>query len=101
MDVIEAIKTRRTIGRTKPGQEPERELIEKLLQSAIEAPNHYLTEPWRFFVLTGKAREAFGEAHAEGLRRRSADMESARLETLMNAERNKFLRAPALIVVGA
>ena len=33
-----------------------------LLEAAVRAPNHHLTEPWRFIVLTGQALEDLGEA---------------------------------------
>jgi nitroreductase len=53
--VIHAIRTRRSVGRVS--QEPiPREAIEELLRAAGSAPNHRLTAPWRFIVLTGAAR---------------------------------------------
>lgn len=98
MDVLEAVRTRRSIG--KVTQEPvARELIEALLAAAVEAPNHHETEPWRFFVLAGKAREEFGDVLAEALRRRMAAEDPAKIEGLVLAERAKPLRAPVLIVV--
>jgi hypothetical protein len=33
-----------------------------LRDAAILAPNHRLTEPWRFYVLGPEAREAYGLA---------------------------------------
>src|SRR5205823_3197532 len=52
MDVIEAIRTRRTVKDFRP--EPvARELIEQVLDAAVWAPNHRLTEPWEFLVLQG------------------------------------------------
>ena len=38
--------------------------IERLLDCAVRAPNHKLTEPWRFAVLTGAARGAYAEVRA-------------------------------------
>jgi nitroreductase len=98
VDVLEAIKRRRSIG--KVTQEPvPRELIEQMLAAAVEAPNHHETEPWRFFVLTGTAREDFGDVLAEALRRRLAGEGEKKVEGLALAERAKPLRAPVLIVV--
>jgi nitroreductase len=65
MDVFEAIRTRRSIGAVSQDVPP-REVIEEILEAATWAPNHRLTEPWRFIVLAGSAREAFGEAMARG-----------------------------------
>src|SRR3954447_9816699 len=63
MDVLEAIRTRRTAGKIRPDLPP-REVIEELLESATWAPNHRLNEPWRFFVLAGDERKRFGELMA-------------------------------------
>ena len=50
MDVLDAIRTRRT--HKAYGAEPvDRALLEELLELARWAPNHHLTEPWRFRVL--------------------------------------------------
>ncbi len=99
MEVIEAIHSRRSIGRMGPA-EPPREIIETLLDAAVQAPNHRETLPWRFFVLTGAARVKFGEVVAEAVRPSLSDLDEARREGVLAAERAKPLRAPALIVVG-
>jgi len=99
MDVFEAIRSRRSIGKHLPDVPP-RGLIEEMLAAAVEAPNHYETEPWRFFVLTGNAREEFGSVLEAALRRRMAGEDKAKVEGLALAERAKPLRSPVLIVVG-
>jgi nitroreductase len=43
----------------------EPELVQRLCQLAVWAPNHHRTEPWRFAVLTGRGRERFGNAIAD------------------------------------
>ena len=54
MDVEDAIRTRRT--HKAYGSEPvDRETLERLFDLARWAPNHHLTNPWRFRVL-GAAR---------------------------------------------
>jgi len=55
--VLEAIATRRSVGRLAPDPLP-RETVARLLEAALRAPNHGLTAPWRFIVLTGDARGA-------------------------------------------
>lgn len=56
MDVEEAIRTRRTLKAF--GQDPvPRETVEDLLELARWAPNHHVTEPWRFRVLGPEALE--------------------------------------------
>ena len=84
MDAIEAIKTRRT--HKSFGQEPvPREELEELFDLARFAPNHHLTQPWRFRVLgaraLGRLQEAAGPADAPKLERApTLVVASARLE---------------------
>jgi nitroreductase len=49
---------------------PPREVIERVLEAGVHAPNHHDTQPWRFFVLTHEARSDFGEVLAQALKRR-------------------------------
>jgi nitroreductase len=95
MDALRAIHTRQSIGKVKPDPVP-RELIEPMLAAAVQAPNHYKVRPWRFFVLTGAARERLGDAMAEAARARKPDIPAEGLQ----AERAKPLRAPVVIAVG-
>ena len=94
MDVIEAIHSRSSIGKVL--QDPvDRALIEELIEAAIQAPNHRVTEPWRFFVVSGEARQDLGELMERVLlqsKPNASDEERAR-------ERAKPLRAPVLIIV--
>ncbi len=92
---------------------PPRELIERVLEAGVHAPNHHDTQPWRFFVLTREARSDFGEVLAQALKRRlgegplPVDGEGSPrvtnedvLEAQMRGERAKPMRSPVLIVVG-
>ncbi len=96
MEALQAIFSRQSVGKLKPDPVPQT-LIEKVLAAAAQAPNHYRVRPWRFIVLTGAAREQLGEVFAEGLRQRQPNLPPAAYEK----ERNKPLRAPALIAVAA
>jgi nitroreductase len=61
MDVSQAIRSRRTIKAYDP--EPvDRALLDELFELARWAPNHHLTEPWRFRVLGPQAVERLKEA---------------------------------------
>jgi len=95
MDVLEAIHTRHSIGKVKPDPIP-RDLIEKLLAAAVQAPNHYNVRPWRFVVLTGKGREKLGDVMAESFHKKFPDVP----DEALNKERAKPLRSPLLIAVG-
>ena len=67
METYEAIMTRRSVPKTAEARPPLDE-ISRLLDAAVMAPNHHLTEPWRFIVLVDDALKDLGEvlaAHAE------------------------------------
>ena len=95
MDAMDAILTRHSVAKVKPDPLP-RELIEKLLQAAVQAPNHYRVRPWRFVVLTGKSRETLGDVMAQSLKKLNPNLPDSGLDI----ERAKPLRAPVLIAVG-
>ncbi len=96
MDVFEAIFTRQSIAKLRLDPVP-RELIEQLLAAAVQAPNHYLVRPWRFFVLSGEARVRLGEVLAQSLLERIPEAPPAALEK----ESQRLLRAPVVIVVAS
>jgi nitroreductase len=81
MDIDQAIRTRRT--HKVFGPEPVgRELLEELFELARWAPNHNLTNPWRFRVL--------GPSAFARLKQAAGPEQAAKLD-----------RAPTLIVVSA
>jgi nitroreductase len=98
MDVLEAIRTRRTAGAIRP-DEPPREVIEELLEAATWAPNHHLNEPWRFFVLAGEARERFGQVMAEDACRSLPDPNGEQAHALADSQMKKAVRSPVIIAV--
>lgn len=59
MDLSDAIRSRRSV-RQFTGRPVRREDIERLLEAAVLAPNHRMTQPWRFYVLGPEARRAYG-----------------------------------------
>jgi nitroreductase len=61
MDVATAIRTRRTHKAYAPEPVP-REVVDELLDLARWAPNHNLTNPWRFRVVGPRALERLKEA---------------------------------------
>jgi nitroreductase len=72
MDAITAINKRTSVRRFRPDPVP-REMIERLLDCAVRAPNHKLTEPWRFAVLTGRAKDRLAEIRAKHRLKRYSD----------------------------
>ncbi len=64
MDVEKAIRTRRTHKAFGPREVDRSELLE-LFELASWAPNHHLTNPWRFRVLGPRTRERLMELAEE------------------------------------
>lgn len=77
METLKAIATRRSIARTV-GPSPSRRQIQSLLDAAVLAPTHHLTQPWRFVVLTGDALAEIGEVLADSARDSGRNVEAAR-----------------------
>lgn len=98
MHVEEAIRTRRSIGKVKPDPVP-KELVERLIDAAVWAPNHYLTEPWKFVVLTGEGRRRLGKAYAEIAAETLGDLAAEEKQERLQKEEAKAFRAPVVIAV--
>lgn len=77
MDVTQAIQQRRSIKRFTD-RPVTREQIEALIAAATLAPNHHLTQPWRFYVLGPEARHAYGLALGARKAKKIEDPEAAR-----------------------
>ena len=94
MSVYHAIYGRRSAWKFSDAP-VDRMAIERMLDAAVWAPNHRLTEPWRFFVLEQGSRaraEAAELAHAFQLER-TGDAKRA------EAAREKVLGPPVVIYV--
>ncbi len=95
MDVFEAIHNRHSVKKVKEDAVP-RELIEKLLDAAVQAPNHYRVRPWRFVVLTDHARHRLGDVMFDSLQQRHPELSQ---EAFHKAHATPF-QAPVVIAVG-
>ena len=98
MEVENAIRTRRTI-KAFEAEPVDRAVLEELLELARWAPNHHLTNPWRFRVLGPRALAALKAAAAD-LARATAPG-GADVEELGRVAAAKLDRAPTLVVVSA
>ena len=98
MQTLEAIRTRRSLGK-QTDQIPSRQDIETIIEAGLWAPNHHLTCPWRFVVISGSAREELGRIGAQSkLRRMQA--EGRDIEGEEEKLVAKALRSPVIISVG-
>lgn len=96
MDTLKAIAARRSVRRFTE-RTPTREEVELLLGAAVLAPNHRMTEPWRFIVLGPETRRVYGEIRGR-LRSQKADDEAA-AEAIREKVRRDVADVPLMIVV--
>jgi nitroreductase len=96
MQASDAIRERRSIKRFTE-RAVTRDEIETLLAAAALAPNHRLTQPWRFYVLGPEARYAYGLALGDRKARKLPDPEAARAMRETVAAEHRAL--PCMIAV--
>lgn len=67
--IAELIRSRRTIHDFQPGLPP-REIVLKGIELARWAPNHFLTEPWHFYLLGAETADAIAQLNADMIARK-------------------------------
>lgn len=77
-------------------QELPADLVERLCGLVFCAPNHKRTVPWQLAVFVGPARERLGDVLCADLVTAVPDVPAAKVDKT----RSKYLRAPAIVVVG-
>lgn len=96
METIDTISSRRSIREFTDRPVGRRE-IEKLLEAAVQAPNHRMTQPWRFYVLGSEARRAYGAALGARKAKRVEDPDAAR--AVVEKVESRLAGLPAMIAV--
>ncbi len=96
--VIRVIKGRRTV-RNFINRDVPTSILSNIIDAAVWAPNHRMTEPWRFYVLdkNGDARKRIAELAFEWTLHNIPNRSQAR--TSAEAVRSELLDAPAIIYV--
>ena len=92
VSVYEALYRRRMAWEFQDRSVP-RDVLSRMLETAVWAPNHRLTEPWRFFILergTAMHDQVAGMAHDFALQR-SGNAQRA------EATRDSLLKTPVII----
>ncbi|MBS0612067.1 MAG: nitroreductase [Proteobacteria bacterium] len=95
MELFEAIDTRSSAARLV-APVPDAAQLDRILRAAGHAPDHGHMAPWRFIILDGPSRDRFADTIAASRRRRDPRAPAEAVE----ADRQKVLRAPMIIVVG-
>ena len=96
INTIAVLHARRSI-RQFNGREVSRGEIETLLDAAVAAPNHRLTQPWRFYVLGAQARRAYGLAL--GNRKAKKIEDAAAADVVRNKVADEHAALPLMIIV--
>ena len=96
ISLAELINRRRSI-KQFTDRVPTRDEIEALLDLVAQAPNHRMTQPWRFYVLGPAARRGYGAALGARKAKRVEDPQAARDVVESVAARHETL--PAMIAV--
>ena len=99
MDLIDCIKTRWSVPIVTQDKITE-DLIEKILEAGVYAPNHHRTKPWRFFVLTGDARAKLGKVFEEVTKSQLQNPNNVESQKKIEKAKKNPLRAPLIIAVG-
>ena len=100
MDAFDAILARRSTGRlTEPA--PSGDDLDRILRAAAAAPDHGELRPFRFVLLSGPAKDAFGQVLADAYLERCHAAGAEPTDGQLTKERTKLGRAPLVLVVGA
>jgi nitroreductase len=98
MDVFEAIERRGSVKAFESRAVP-RAQIERLLEAAIRAPNHRLTEPWGFHVVRGESKRRLAELRRELRARKFEDPDAPEVRKSLEKAYRDAAEVPAIIVV--
>ncbi len=98
--ILEVIRTRRSIPQFTPDPVA-REIIAELLDAAVWAPNHRLTEPWQFFVLEEESKRRFAEIRRDARRAALPNPDDPAVAAGLQKVYDDTVKTPVLIVVTA
>jgi nitroreductase len=73
---------------------PPVDVLEKVFQTALRAPDHMLLRPWRYLIVEGDARARLGELLCEAALKDSPELSEAQCDKY----RSMPLRAPMIVV---
>ena len=95
---IDLLFRRRSIARlVEPA--PANDELHEILRAAAAAPDHGELRPWRFVVLRGENKDAFGEVLADAYLKRVAAADAEPVAAKLEKERTKLGRSPLVVIV--
>lgn len=99
-DVLDVIKTRRSIGRlAEPA--PSDDDLRQIFEAAEAAPDHGELKPWKFVTLRGKDKDDFGQVLEDAYVARCRAIGAQPTDGQLKKERTKLGRAPLVVVACA
>lgn len=98
MDAFDAIAARTSVRRFTAA-EPARDVVERLIEAAVRAPNHKLTEPWRFVVVRGATKRRFAEIRRAHRAQKFADPAAPDAAAKIEKTYREHLETPLFVFV--
>lgn len=97
--ISDLIKSRRTIFQFEPDP-PSKAEISEILEFGIWAPNHRLTEPWRFTVIGEKTKKILADRYTEIQIEKVKEVATAEQQKSVGEKgHKKFMSKPLIIAV--
>ena len=96
---FDVMVTRRTIYDFKPTPLDDA-CIQRALQAAVCAPNHGLTEPWRFYVLGPETQQALAEIYADLRASKRYAADDPAWDAAFRKAQARFAAFPRVVLVG-
>lgn len=89
------LKRRSVVVRNLSDPGPSDEELDTILRAAMRVPDHGRLTPWRFVLIKGENRVAFGKILGDAFRTANADA----FDELVEVEEERFQRAPVVVAV--
>jgi nitroreductase len=96
--VLDVIRGRRSVPKLKPDPVPH-DLVARLLDAAVWAPNHRVTEPWQFFVLEGESKRRFAEIRRDARRRAMPNPDAPEVQAALDKVYRDTAETPLILAV--
>lgn len=100
MDVFHAIETRRAV-RAYTDQTVDKEVLQSLIETAVQAPSAMNRQPWAFAVVLGKPRLTELSHRIRPYLLQHLPKDSPLIQHLSDSQAEIFHGAPALVVICA
>jgi nitroreductase len=78
----------------------EKHILESCIETATYAPNHKLTQPWRFWVIGEQSKNKLAHIYADNRASKNAQGDDHCYQILYNKAIQKFAQIPMVVMVG-